>query len=94
MLVRNGVENPRRTARATKICELVSSRPEGGTYQMNNNLPKGSLTIIPSPRPRTLTSTVHYTRSLHSDSPYNRRSQPANLAGNILPEPVQKNSGW
>ncbi|KAG8286663.1 ATPase, P-type (transporting), HAD super, sub IC [Homalodisca vitripennis] len=65
------------------VCNLVSSRPEEGTFQRNNNR-----------HPRTLTSTVHSTRSLHNDHPHNLRSQPANLAGIILPEPVQKNSGW
>ncbi|KAG8301524.1 hypothetical protein J6590_052702 [Homalodisca vitripennis] len=41
---------------------------------------------------------THFYRSLYPIAaqrlPHNLRSQPANLAGIILPEPVQKNSGW
>ncbi|KAG8300622.1 phosphoinositide-3-kinase, regulatory subunit 4 [Homalodisca vitripennis] len=38
-------QNPRRTARAINICDLVSSRPEEGTFQRNNN--RGSATRFP-----------------------------------------------
>ncbi|KAG8329886.1 hypothetical protein J6590_076913 [Homalodisca vitripennis] len=56
-------------------------------------VPKGSLTIILNPRPRTLTSTRPLYLNTAQRLPHNLRSLLANLAVIILPEPVQKNSG-
>ncbi|KAG8274167.1 hypothetical protein J6590_004184 [Homalodisca vitripennis] len=63
-----------------------------------------STVLINDPNITTVTITksqatyTHFYRSLYPIAaqrlPHNLRSQLANLAGIILPEPVQKNSGW